>query len=43
MAAPKSQTYFYIQSDAFESIVYKLFSRLLVTEVGKTAVHENSY
>ena len=34
-SSPKTQTYFYFQTDAFESICLKFFSRLSVTENGK--------
>lgn len=41
-SAPKTQTYQYIQSDAFESICLKLFARLSVTENGRKVVNENA-
>ena len=38
----KTQTYFYIQTDAFESICLKFFARLTVTENGKKVVNDLS-
>lgn len=39
--APKTQTYHLFQSDALESICFKFFARLSITEAGKKAVHED--
>ena len=38
----KTQTYFYTQTDAFESICLEFFSCLTVTENGKKVVNDHA-